>query len=172
MLTEMNEKDIMRLVADYDEMYAAMASSRDTSQMMMFGEAEKKMFHKLAKHHPELAEGWLTSLKAGKWNNYLSQTEAMQIAASLVNQNGSKGPHWDYDTFCNAVQALGGKLEDAPYYNSYALWVTANMRYSDNAVSASEFVPRDQMPKYFYNVAVETLKDIDRPRYIRERFDL
>lgn len=168
----MNEKDTMRLVADYDEMYATMASSRDSSQMMMFGEAEKKMFHKLAKHHPELAEQWLTSLKAGKWNNYLSQSEAVQIVSGLVNQNGSKGAHWDYDTFRNAVQSLGGKMEDMPYYNSYALWVVANMRYSDNAVSASEFVPRDQMPKFFYNVAVETLKDSDHPRFIREYYDL
>jgi hypothetical protein len=28
------------------------------------------------------------------------------------------------------------------------------------------------MPKYFYNMAVEKLKDIDRPKYIRWYFNL
>jgi hypothetical protein len=44
------------------------------------------------------------------------------------------------------------------------------MRYSDNAKSASEFVPKDLMPKFFYNVAVEDLKDIDRPKFVRDYF--
>ena len=63
-------------------------------------------------------------------------------------------------------------MEDMPYYNCYALWAVANMRYSDNAVSASEFVPKDQMPKFFYSMAVENLKDPDRPRFVRDYFDL
>lgn len=160
------------LIVEYDELYDMMAMSRNPAEMKNFGEAEKTMFHHLAKHHPDLAEKWITSLKAGKWNNYLSQGEAEMLAAGLVNQNGMKGPYWDYQTFKNAVESLGGKMEDMPYYNSYALWLVANMRYSDNAASASEFVPKDQMPKFFYKVAVETLKDPDRPKFVREYFDL
>ena len=165
-------EDARALVNEYDELYEMMAVSRNTADMKNFGEAEKKIFRSLAHHHPDIAEKWLTILKAGKWNNYLSQSEAVRIASDLINQNGSKGPHWDYDTFCEAVRSLGGKLDDPPYYNSYALWVVANMRYSDNAVSASEYVPKDQMPKFFYSVAVEQLKDVDYPRFVREHYDL
>lgn len=158
------------LIKRYDELYADMATARDPKKMMIFGDAEKEMFHCLAHKHPEIAEKWLTKLEAGKWYNYLSKTEAEEIAARLVNQDGSRGPHWSYDTFKGAVESLGGKMYEEPFYNCWALWATANMRYSDNYRSASEFVPKDQMPKYFYNVAVESLKDVDRPKFVREYF--
>lgn len=160
------------LIKQYDELYEEMVSAKDPKKMMVFGEAEKKMFHALAEKHPEIAEMWLTKLEAGKWNNYLSKTEAMEIASKLINQDGTRGAHWPYETFKAAVESLGAKMSDEPFYNCWALWVVANMRYSDNYRSASEFVPKDQMPKYFYNVAVESLKDPDRPKFVREYFDL
>ena len=159
------------LIERYDELYDDMATAKDPKKMMIFGDAEKKMFHSLAHYHPEMAEAWLTKLEAGNWNNYLSKSEAEQIAGKLLNQDGTRGAHWPYETFKEAVESLGGKMVDKPFYNCWALWVTANMRYSDNYKSASEFVPKDMMPKYFYNVAVENLKDIDRPEFIREYFE-
>ena len=158
------------LIKKYDELYDEMASSKDPRRMMAFGDAEKWMFHMLAEQHPEIAEKWLSKLEASKWHNYLSKGEAMEIATRLVNQDGTHGPHWDYETFKNAVESIGGKMTDEPFYNCWALWITANMRYSDNYKSASEYVPKDQMPKFFYNVAVENLKDIDRPKFIRDYF--
>lgn len=158
------------LIKKYDELYDEMASSKDPRRMMAFGDTEKWMFHMLAETHPEVAEKWLSKLEASKWHNYLSKGEAMEIATRLVNQDGTHGPHWDYETFKNAVESIGGKMTDEPFYNCWALWITANMRYSDNYKSASEYVPKDQMPKFFYNVAVENLKDIDRPKFIRDYF--
>lgn len=158
------------LIKKYDELYDEMASSKDPRRMMAFGDAEKWMFHMLAEQHPEVAEKWLSKLEASKWHNYLSKGEAMEIATRLVNQDGTHGPHWDYETFRSAVESIGGKMTDEPFYNCWALWITANMRYSDNYKSASEYVPKDQMPKFFYNVAVESLKDIDRPKFIRDYF--
>jgi hypothetical protein len=158
------------LIKRYDELYEDMATAKDPKKMMIFGDAERWVFHSLAEKHPEFAEMWLTKLEAGKWNNYLSQKEAEHITANLVNQDGTRGPHWDYNTFKTAVESLGAKMSDEPYFNCWALWATANMRYSDNYRSASEFVPKDMMPRYFYNVAVETLKDIDRPRFVRDYF--
>ena len=160
------------LIEKYDELYEDMATAKDPMKMMAFGDAEKWMFHSLAQKHPDIAEMWLTRLEASKWNNYISKTEAMEIAGSLVNQDGTHGPHWDYETFKTAVESMGGKMNDEPYYNCWALWLTANMRYSDNYRSAAEFVPKDMMPKFFYKVAVENLKDVDRPKFIREYFDL
>ena len=158
------------LIKRYNELYEDMATAKDPKKMMVFGEAEKWIFHKVAEKHPELADKWLSKLEASKWFNYLSQSEADEIVANLINQDGSRGPHWDYNTFKAAVESLGGKMSEEPFYNCWALWAVANMRYSDNAKSASEFVPKDMMPKYFYNVAVETLKDRDRPLFVREYF--
>ena len=45
------------------------------------------------------------------------------------------------------------------------------MLYSDHHRSTSEFVPKDQEPKFFYMMAVEKLKDPDRPKFIREYFE-
>ena len=160
------------LIEKYDELYEDMATAKDPMKMMAFGDAEKWMFHSLAQKHPDIAEMWLTRLEASKWNNYISKTEAMEIAGSLVNQDGTHGPHWDYETFKTAVESMGGKMNDEPYYNCWALWLTANMRYSDNYRSAAEFVPKDMMPKFCYKGAVENLKDVDRPKFIREYFDL
>ena len=155
----------------YDELYREMATAKDPKKMMVFGEAERWIFHQVAEKHPELAEKWLSKLEAVNWNNYLSKSEAEAVTSKLINQDGSKGPHWDYETFKAKVESLGGKMSDEPYYNNWALWAFANMRYSDNYISASEFVPKDMIPKYFYNVAVENLKDVDRPRIVRWYFD-
>lgn len=160
------------LIEKYDELYDDMATAKDPTKMMAFGDAEKWMFHSLAHQHPEIAEMWLTRLEASKWHNYVSKSEAHELAGKLINQDGTRGPHWDYETFKGAVESLGGKMTDEPYYNCWALWLTANMRYSDNYKSASEFVPKDMMPKYFYNVAVENLKDVDRPKFVRDYFKL
>lgn len=160
------------LIKKYDELYEDMATAKDPRKMMAFGEAEKWVFYMMAEQHPELAEKWLTRLEAEKWYNYLSKNEAEEIVAKFVNQDGTRGPHWRYETFKAAVESLGGKLQSEPFYNCWALWVAANMQFSDHHISASEFVPRDMIPKYFYNMAVETLKDPDRPRFIREYFDL
>lgn len=160
------------MIKRYHELYDDMAMAKDPKKMIVFGDAEKWVFDMVAEKHPELAEKWLAKLEAGRWNNYLSRSEAERIVSSLINQDGLRGPHWDYETFKAAVESLGGKMTDEPFYNCWALWATANMRYSDNAKSASEFVPKDMMPKYFYNVAVENLKDIDRPRFVREYFNV
>lgn len=160
------------LIKIYDALYEDMATSKDPKKMMIFGDAEKWMFHAVAEKHPELAEKWLSKLEAGKWNNYLSKTEAESIANKLQNQDGTRGSHWDYDTFKGAVESLGATMSEEPYFNCYALWVVSNMLYSDHYKSASEFVPKDMMPKYFYSMAIEKLKDPDRPKFVRSYFDV
>lgn len=158
------------IIRKYDELYDEMVSSKDPRRMMAFGDAEKWVFYMLAQKHPEIAERWVSKLEAGKWNNFLSRHEAEEVTSKLVNQDGTHGPHWDYETFKAEVESLGGMMTNEPLYNCWALWATANMFWSDHARSASEFVPIDMMPKYFFNVAVEKLTDIDRPKFVRDYF--
>ena len=160
------------LIRRYDELYSDMATARDPKKMMTFGEAEKWMFHSLAERHPEMAEKWLSRLESGRWNNYLSRSEAEEIASNLVNQDGSRGAHWNFETFKSAVESLGGKISEEPYYNCWALWAVMNMLYSDHHRSVSSYIPRDKEPYFFYAMAVEKLKDVDRPKFVRWYFDV
>ena len=162
--------DMEHLIKRYDELYQKMAMSKDPSKMVIFGEAEKWVFHSIVEKHPELAETWIGKLEASEWYNYLSKQEAEGITGKLINQDGTRGAHWNYETFKAAVENLGGNISDEPYYNCYALWAVANMRFSDHYMSAKEFVPKEQMPKYFYMMAVETLKDVDHPNFVRSYF--
>ena len=159
------------LIRKYDELYEDMAKAKDPKKMMIFGDAEKKMFHSLAKKHPEIAESWLTQLEAGRWNNYLSKSEAEKIVNGLVNQDGTRGGYWPYEAFKAAVESLGARMAEEPYYNCYALWATADMLWSDHHKSAMEFVPKDHEPRFFYTMALEKLKDPDMPEFVREYFE-
>ena len=164
----------------YEELYEDMATSGNKEKMTAFGDAERWAFKKMNEISPKDAQCWLDKLEAMHWKNYLSKHEAEEIASKLINQNGRIGAHWNYDTFKNAVESLGGKVYEKPFYNCYALWITANMIYSDHAQSVAEdmgatspeAVPNEKMALSMYRKAVEQLKDVDRPKFIREYFDL
>ena len=167
-----------QLIARYNELYEKMKSSRNVKYMQIFGEAEKYMFGELAGTHQEVAERWLSHLEPVCWHNYLSDKEALNIGRTIENQDGSKGFHWDYNVFTNAVKQLGGIIEEKPYYNSYALWATANMIYSDHARSIAEdmgyenpmSVPNEKMALSCYKKALEKLKDVDNEDFVRDYF--
>ena len=163
------------IIKKYDELYDEMASSKDPRRMMAFGDAEKWIFHHIAEAHPELAEKWVTRLEASKWHNYLSEEEAEEIVEALEERDGNtvvKRHEWDYDTFKSAVESLGGAIKDAPYYNCYALWAVMNMLYSDHKDTVAAFIQPHMRVKYYYQTAIDKLKDVDRPRYVREYFHL
>ena len=154
----------------YLALYEDMAKSANPDKMRIFGEAEKWAFDRLHERDAKIAEMWVEKLEATHWNNYLSRAEANDIVSKFINQDGSHGAHWNYETFKSAVESLGGNMSEEPYYNCYALWVVANMLYSDHARSLSQFVPKEELPKVIYSLAVEKLKDADRPMFVRHYF--
>lgn len=159
--------------ARYDELYSKMARSKDVTKMKTFGSADRWAFFMVVDEHPELARKWLDKLEASDWYNYLSESESEEVIASLRDHNGYTGAHWDMDLFCETVLSLGGNVEHHPYYNKQALWVTANMLYSDHEKSAKKYIGNESlMPAYFYDLAVEKLTDVDRPYFIRDYFHL
>lgn len=159
------------MIARYSELYKTMATSGNPTMMHIFGEAEKRAFNKMVELSPSYANAWLESLEAVGWNNYLSKSEAESIVAKFKNQDGTIGAHWPYDVFRSAVESLGAPMSDEPFFNCWALWATANMLYSDHAASIGAYVPKEEHPKFFYTMAVEKLKDADRPSFIRAYFD-
>ncbi|MBQ7899378.1 MAG: hypothetical protein IJ307_05945 [Bacteroidales bacterium] len=162
----------------FKHLYDVMKDSNDVDKMKIFGCASHKMFNKMAMANPAIAKEWIDMLEPIVWNNYLTEEMAEQIAQKLVNQDQSKGPLWSMDTFFSVVPKLGGKIEDEPYYNKYALWLVANAHYSDFAQSTSEDmgyttiseVPGEKMALSMYKKAVESLKDIDRSHYIADYY--
>lgn len=166
------------MIEHYEELYSDMKSSKDVKKMKIFGDTESYIFKEVARVHPELAEKWLSHLEAIRWDNYLSQDEATNINKRTVNQDGTKGFHWPHDVFMGVVKKLGGFTENRPYYNSYALWVTANIIYSDHAESISldmgykdpTDVPNEEMALSCYRKALEKLKDPDAGFQVRDYF--
>lgn len=156
----------------FEYLYEHMASSGDQSKMEIFGTAAKHMFSKIAASSSAMGQEWIDMLESIMWNNYLSKSEAEAIVAKFVNQDGTRGPHWSYDAFKGAVESLDGKMSEEPYYNCWAMWATANMLYSDHYQSASKYVPKEDIPKYFYMMTLEKLKDADRPKFVRKYFDV
>jgi hypothetical protein len=64
-------------------------------------------------------------------------------------------------------------IEDKPYYNYPALWLTMNMLYSDFSAPVIEMLGTDDNEKVataFYKMAVKKLKDVDRPKFVRWYF--
>nr|DAX74675.1 MAG TPA: hypothetical protein [Caudoviricetes sp.] len=156
----------------FEELVAKITASKDPDKMRILMYADAWGFKQMAAMQPKMAQKWLDKIEASEWHNYLSPEEAELVVSGFVNQNGTKGPKWPMPQFEAAVTAFGGQMQDAPYYNKYALWVTANMIYSDHAKSLSEVVSEADMPKVVYKMAVEKLKDPDRTRFVRPYFGL
>lgn len=167
-----------KMIERYEELYAKMKSSKDVKNMQIFGEAATWLFRETAKAHPDIAESFLSHMESICWSNFLSEKEMLNISKHITNQDGSKGFHWTYDTFTKAVESLGGKTEDKPHYNSYALAAVANMVYSDHALSIAQDmgyktaaeVPNEKMALSCYRKAVESLTDSDDGFHVRKYF--
>lgn len=171
------------LKARYAELYDEMKGSKDVSKMVLFGTAFTRMFDKVAVSHPDLAAMTLDFLSAMEYNNFVTQIEAMDVASHFINDDTrvsgasepSKGAHWSMATLKEFLTQKGLPLEDKPYYNWPALWLTVNMIYSDYAdafVTLFEEKDNETMAVASYTLAVKKLKDKDRRSFIREYFDL
>lgn len=165
----MNTADIRQR---YDELYELMADSGDPKKMKVFGDAERWAFDQMLQMNPRMAEQWAKKLEPVDWNNYLSEEEAAGIVAGLRNQEGQKGPMWNLQQVDSAVREAGGQMELMPYYNGQALYATMNMIASDHMGTLKEFVTGTDIPKVVYRMAVEKLKDVDRPEFIRTYYNL
>lgn len=164
----------------YNYLYEVMSQSGRVDNMHVFGRVDKYFFDWHADNNPSMAKKWVEMLEPVVWNNYLTAEQATELANKIVNQDGTKGPHWSMETFFAVVPKLGGVIEEEPYYNRYALWLVANSHYSDFARSTSEDmgyqtmsdVPAEKMALSMYKKAVESLKDVDRHHYISDYYHI
>lgn len=171
------------LKARYAELYEEMKQSKDVSKMIVFGTAFTQMFDKVATAHPDIAAATLEFLASMEYNNYVTQAEAAEVASHFINDDmaisgasqPSKGPHWSMETLRTFLTSKGLPTEDKPYYNWPALWLAVNMEYSDYAEAFAKLTgakDNESLATASYTMAVKKLKDRDRPKFIREYFNL
>ena len=156
----------------YKHLYSALERSEDVNVMSVFGKAENWAFARMLELSFDDAKRWLEKLEPTEWNNYLSREEANEIVSGFINQDGTRGAHWSFETVKQLIEKNGWDISDEPYFNCYALWVTMNMLYSDHSISLSEYIGEDELLKFIYKMSVEKLKDRDRERFIRRYFNL
>lgn len=172
----MKTKDEM--INRYDYLYNKMVESKDPSKMKILGGITTWTFKELADKHQELADTFISHMEAICWNNYLSEREMMNISKRTINQDESRGFHWSYDVLTKALKELGAKDEEVPFFNCYALATVMNVLYSDHAMSVAmdlgyenpKEVPNGKIATSFYRKAIEKLKDVDNPCFVREYF--
>lgn len=171
------------LKARFDELYQDMEHSKDVSKMKAFGVTFKAMFNKVAEVHPDIAEMAIEMLSMIEYNNFVTKEEALDVSTRFINDDTSisgasepsKGAHWNMTLLKDLLTQKGFPLEAKPYYNWPALWLTVNMIYSDFAENIAEMTGSKENEKLAvsaYKMALKKLKDLDRPHFIREYFEL
>lgn len=171
------------LKARFDELYQDMEHSKDVSKMKAFGVTFKAMFNKVAEVHPDIAEMAIEMLSAIEYNNFVTKEEALDVSTRFINDDTSitgsaepsKGAHWSMDALKAFLTQKGLPIEEKPYYNWPALWLTVNMEYSDYANVMADLLgskENERLATSIYKLSLKKLKDEDRPRYIRRYFDL
>lgn len=155
----------------YDSLYDYMANSKDPKNMKAFGCVMTQMMDVMIQKMPAEAEEMINQLEGIKWKQYLTPVEAQRI----VDGMDPKGP-WSRDVWKQAMTSFGLPLEDAPYYNSCALWVEMNKVYSDAGDVIAELLGKPLTPNdkdiiaACYKMALKNLKDKDGVYNIRKYF--
>ena len=159
----------------FSQLYQMMAGQEDVRMMHVFGQVHKEMMDWLIANKPELAQEWLDKLESIKWHQYLTPKEAQFIVDKMV-----PAAPWKRDVWNNAMQSLEIPTEEAPYYNSCALWVEMNKQYSDHAESLAQKVwkkplssiPSEEIVPAIHSLALDVLKDKDGIYNIRRYFNI
>lgn len=139
------------------------------------GKMLKKAFILLAESNPSKAYEFIECYNGvHTYNNYLSESEAKNIVKGFVHFDNSTGQKWTPEMLFEKVQELGGKIDDKPYYNKWALYTTMNMEHSDHGNIISKYTngDADKYAELCYEFAVNQLTDKDRKEFVRSYFDI
>lgn len=160
------------MMSEFTSLYGIMTTSGKPEYMRTFGDVMKCMMKDMIALKPELAQEYLGKLCSIKWNNYLTKKEAMNIVSGMNPSGG-----WDYSEWEKMMEQMDARMEDTPYYNKYALFVTMNMVYSDSSNSISMIakkplsdITKEEMFEFVHMLALDKLEDKDDMFNIRKYF--
>ena len=154
----------------YEELYHELIKGGKKENIAALGALLLWLMAETKKSATAIFKEAVEKMEAASWCNYLTAHEAESIAAGFINQDDSKGAHWSISEVEEAVEELGGRIECEPYYNKYALYVAMNMLYSDFADTINQFLGDGNMVEVIYRMAIDKLKDRDRPKFVRQYF--
>lgn len=166
----MEQKEIM---SKFDALYQKMATSGEQKYMNVFGDTMKRMMSDMVELKPELAKEYFDRLCSINWDNYLTKKEAINIV-SLMNPKAA----WNMQDWVDSMENAGLHMEEAPYYNDYALYVVMNQVVSDHGETFACMLDKKslndietkELTKTAYKFAIDLLKDEDKAYNIREYF--
>lgn len=150
---------------EYMALYEYMANSKDPKNMKTFGRVMTTMIEDMIASNPNKADEYISRLESVKWKQYLTQSEADKIVASME----PKAP-WTREQWNDAMQKSGFAVEEWPWYNRCALYTTMNMIMSDSSESIKKYVEPDKLFPFVHCLAIDKLKDKDGKFVIREYF--
>lgn len=156
----------------FEELYETMATSNNPKYMKVFGETMKEMMGWLIYNRQDLAHDYLDNLCSILWNNYLTDKDVDAIITKMEPQ-----PIWTKEQWKQAMENLGIKTEEKPFYNCNALYVAVSMIYSDSAKTIAKLLGKDleevtteEMAEATHMLAIDKLKDEDKVFNIRYYF--
>lgn len=160
---------------EFDDLYSMIVSSNNIKHMHILGDITKSMMYKFIEAYPQTARGYLDTLQAIKWNNYVTKKEAEQIVSNMEPK-----PMWSYSRWEELVKENHNVIaEHEPCYNKYALYVVMCMIASDSINTIKElFEQFDQeadekkLFKFIYKLAIDKLQDVDKKFNLRSYFEL
>ncbi len=123
--------------------------------------------------NPHLATDLLETFDGNlNYNNFLTEAESQRILAEFLNEDGSHGAIWPARDFFAKAESLGYVLDNPPYYNRWAFYVTASHFISDQLSVIEKWTGKD-VTKYAEcacDLAIAQLKDRDKTKWIRWYF--
>ena len=155
----------------YGALFDYMAASRDPKNMKAFGCVMNEMMDDMIQSAPSKAEEYIDQLESIRWKQYLTPKEAENIVARM-----KPDAPWKRDAWKSTMESFGLPLEDAPFYNSCALWVEMNKVYSDFGDEIAALLGKPLQPTdkdiitACYKMALKNLKDADGVYDIRKYF--
>ena len=152
----------------FEELYSLIVCSENVEYMKTLGRVVKDMMHKFITNYPQQAKEYLEILESVKWKNYLTNKEAEEIVASMDPK-----PLWP--SYTSWLAYMGIPVQEEPYYNGAALFVTMNMIWSDSGSTLKHYMSdatEDNLKELIYALAVDKLKDKDNIFNIRKYFSL
>lgn len=156
-------------------LYNEIVNSSDKSKMAVLGQVTKQQMQWFIDNRPDQAEEYIDMLASVMWDNFLTKKEAAEIVAKMKPE-----VRWSKEQVQRGLSSLGYDMEETPYYNSCAMWVTISMIYSDSGKTLAELifgknlgeVEDIKLLEVIYKLALDKLKDRDGVFNIRKYFGL
>lgn len=163
----------MDLKQRYESLYKDMIDSKDTKNMMLFGDVMNEMMERAIQRDTQFAQYAIDKLESMNWHQYLTIAEAKKIVESIEPKY-----EWSFDVWDRALNSMELETEQKPYFNKYALWVLMNYMFRKHSETLSQKileatlqeVTDEQMIQIIHALAIDLLTDKDERFNVREFF--